>query len=83
PGSPARVSSQKMTMRRMHGILHEKPTFTEHPGLVVDLADFEGYEGLAAFRKDVKMDTAHRNDFARIAIVADRKWDGMENEPRG
>ncbi len=48
----------------------------EHPGLAVDLANFEGYEGLAAFRDDAKMDTAHRNDFARIAVVGDRKWNG-------
>ena len=49
-------------------------TSVEKPGLVVDLTNFQGYTGLAAMREDFKMDTAHRNDFSRIAVVGEAAW---------
>ena len=58
-------------LERMHALLHERLASVEEPGLVVDLTKFEGYTGLAAMREDFKMDTAHRNDFSRIAVIGD------------
>ena len=60
-------------IRRMHDLLHKRVA-NVHRGLVIDLTDFEGYEGLGALLEDLKVDTAHRNDFARIAVIGDRKW---------
>lgn len=59
---------------RMHEPLHERLASADCPGLVVDLTGCDGYEGLGALREDLKMDTAHRNDFSRIAVIGDRKW---------
>ncbi|GGL58557.1 STAS/SEC14 domain-containing protein [Wenxinia marina] len=61
-------------MERMHALLHERLALVDKPGLVVDLTGFDGYEDLSALREDMQMDTAHRNDFSRIAVVGDRKW---------
>jgi hypothetical protein len=61
-------------LRRMHELLHERQASTDCPGLVVDLTSFDGYPGLAALREDAKMDTAHRNDFSRIAVIGNSKW---------
>ncbi len=61
-------------MERMHALLHEGLASAHKPGLVVDLTGFEGYDDLSALRKDMQMDTAHRNDFSRIAVIGDRKW---------
>jgi hypothetical protein len=71
------VCAGKLTeddLKRMHTLLHERLAASDKPGLVVDLSEFEGYEGFATLRKDLKMDAAHRNDFHRIAVVGDRKW---------
>lgn len=61
-------------LKQMHTLLHERLAAADKPGLVVDLTKFEGYTGLAAMREDLKMDTAHRNDFSRIAVVGDKTW---------
>ena len=61
-------------LRRMHELLHERLASADCSGLVVDLTGFDGYQGLSALREDLKMDTAHRNDFSRIAVIGDRKW---------
>lgn len=62
-------------LKRMHALLHERlETANGSPGLLVDLTGFEGYEGPAAMAEDLKMDTAHRNDFHRIAVVGERRW---------
>lgn len=61
-------------LKRMHALLHERLATAEKPGLVVDLTKFDGYSGLAALWEDVKIDTSHRNDFSRIAVIGDRTW---------
>lgn len=61
-------------LKRMHVLLHERLDTAEKPGLVVDLTKFDGYTGAAAMREDLRMDTAHRNDFSRIAVVGDKMW---------
>jgi len=55
----------------MNVLLHERLAIEQKPGLVVDLTKFDGYESLAALPEDLKMDTAHRNDFSRIAVIGD------------
>ncbi|TFL19459.1 STAS/SEC14 domain-containing protein [Jannaschia formosa] len=64
----------KDDMESMHALLHERLASADKPGMVVDLTGFQGYEGLSALREDMQMDTAHRNDFSRIAVVGDSKW---------
>ena len=61
-------------LKSMHALLHERLGQASKPGLFLDLTGFEGYEGLAALGEDLKMDTAHRNDFGRIAIVGEGRW---------
>ncbi len=41
--------------------------------LLVDMTDFEGWETRAAW-DDLKFGLAHDVDFARIAVVTDKKW---------
>lgn len=36
---------------------------------MIDLTRFEGYEGPSALLENLKIDTAHRNDFRRGAVV--------------
>lgn len=61
-------------LKQMHALLHDRLAEMTSPGLVVELVEFEGYENFAALGEDLKMDTAHRNDFGRIAVIGDRKW---------
>jgi hypothetical protein len=58
----------------MHALLHERLGTTDNPGLVLDLTSFEGYEEPSAMLEDLKVDTAHANDFGRIAVVGERRW---------
>lgn len=60
--------------KRMHALLHARLEAAAMPGLVIDLSAFQDYEGLSALSEDLKMDTKHRNDFRRIAVIGDRKW---------
>lgn len=58
-------------LKRMHALLHQRLQETSKPGLVLDLTRFEGYEGPSALLEDLKIDTAHRNDFRRVAVVGE------------
>ncbi len=58
-------------LKRMHALLHERLQETSKPGLVLDLTRFEGYDGPSALLEDLKIDTAHRNDFRRVAVVGE------------
>ncbi|WGF91109.1 STAS/SEC14 domain-containing protein [Marinivivus vitaminiproducens] len=42
--------------------------------LVIVLHDFEGWEAGAA-ADDLRFDARHRRDFARMAIVGERRWE--------
>ncbi|SDY90442.1 STAS/SEC14 domain-containing protein [Citreimonas salinaria] len=61
-------------MKRIHALLHETLAAAGQPGMVIDLTGFDGFESPSALREDVRMETAHRNDFSRIAVIGDRKW---------
>lgn len=61
-------------IKRMHALLHEKLEERAQPDLVIDLTEFEGYNGFKALRDDLRMDFAHRNDFGRIAVIGRRRW---------
>ena len=63
--------------KKMHALLHERLGTTDNPGLVLDLTSFEGYEEPSAILEDLKIDTAHVNDFRRIAVFGERRWMGM------
>lgn len=39
-----------------------------------EMENFEGWE-LKAFWEDVKFDAEHANDFEKIAMVGDKKWE--------
>lgn len=58
-------------LKRMHALLHQRLQQTSKSGLVLDLTRFEGYEGPSALLEDLKVDTAHRNDFCRVAVVGE------------
>ena len=59
---------------RMHTLIHERLSQGGRPGLLLDLTKFEGYENALALLEDIKIDTAHANDFSRIAVVGERSW---------
>ncbi|MGR3380435.1 STAS/SEC14 domain-containing protein [Roseovarius indicus] len=64
-------------LKRMHALLHQRLPEPSKPGLVLDLTRFEGYDGPSALLEDLKIDTAHRNDFRRVAVVGEgalMKW---------
>lgn len=42
--------------------------------LFVEMKDFHGWTG-SAFWADTKFDLKHHNDFSRIAMVGDKKWE--------
>ena len=58
-------------LKRMHALLHQRLQEPSKPGLVLDLTRFEGYDGPSALLEDLKIDTAHRNDFRRVAVVGE------------
>jgi hypothetical protein len=39
-----------------------------------EMEDFEGWE-LKAFWEDVKFDAKHANDFEKVAMVGEKKWE--------
>lgn len=41
---------------------------------MLDLTKFEGYGNASALLEDLKIDTAHTNDFSRVAVVGERSW---------
>jgi len=61
-------------IQRMHALLHERLRVANKPGIVINLVGFEGHAGIEALREDIKMDTSHRNEFGRVAVVGERKW---------
>lgn len=60
--------------KRMHALIHERLAVSGKPALVLDLTQFEGYETPAALLEDLKIDTAHANDFGRVAVIGERRW---------
>jgi len=42
--------------------------------LLVDMRKFKGWEFLAAW-DDLKFGLVHRNDFTKMAIIGDKKWE--------
>ncbi len=64
----------KTELEQMHALLHERLEGAGKPGLVLDLKRFEGYDEPAAILEDLKIDTAHAQDFCRIALIGDGKW---------
>ncbi len=43
--------------------------------MLMMLDDFEGYGSLGALWTDLKMDMTHKDDFQKIAIVGDARWE--------
>src|SRR6478672_1555723 len=39
-----------------------------------EMQDFKGWE-LQAFWKDVKFDLKHRNDFEKVAMIGEKRWE--------
>lgn len=64
----------KDDLHTMHQLLHARLAELVKPGLVIGLDAFSGYDNPAAMAEDIRMDLAHRNDFARVAIVGDKTW---------
>ncbi|MDT0684049.1 STAS/SEC14 domain-containing protein [Roseicyclus sp. F158] len=70
-GIACRGKLSESDLERMHGLLHERLERPGKPGFVLDLTDFDGYDGPSAMLEDLKIDTAHANDFSRVAIVGE------------
>ena len=47
-----------------------------------EMVDFEGWE-LKAFWEDVKFDTKHANDFDKVAMVGEKKWEEKMSDLMG
>lgn len=59
---------------RMHDWLDEKLRSDSKPALIVFMGNWEGYEDASALWEDMKIETRHRDDFSRVAIVGDQDW---------
>lgn len=70
-GIACRGKLSESDLQRMHVLLHERLEGMKRPGLLLDLTDFEGYDGPTAMLKDLKIDTAHADDFDRVAVVGE------------
>ena len=55
----------EVNLKRLRALLHERLATANRPGLVVELTGFDGYDGLAALREDLKMDAAHLRGLTR------------------
>ncbi|WP_373314912.1 MULTISPECIES: STAS/SEC14 domain-containing protein [Flavobacteriaceae] len=53
----------------MHEILKNK----SNVDLYFELEDFDGYT-LKGFCEDIKVDSAHISDYAKMAFVGEKKW---------
>lgn len=69
--------SGKLTEKDYEIILPELERRIEEYGklrLLIELEDFQGWTA-GALWEDLKFDFKHFHDFARIALVGDRKWE--------
>ena len=55
--------------------LHRRRDLPRDSRLVMIMDDFDGYESLDALWTDLKMDMAHKDDFKKIAIIGDDRWE--------
>ncbi len=68
----------KMSEQELKQLDPELHRRRNHPGdssLVMIMDDFDGYESLDALWTDLKMDMAHKDDFKKIAIIGDDRWE--------
>lgn len=57
-------------------LLKDKLTQYQKIRWYFEMEDFDGWE-LKAFWEDVKFDAKHRNDFDKVAMVGEKKWEKL------
>lgn len=67
-----RISAEEL--EGMQAWLEREMANRDKPELVLFVGGFEGYDDLAAFWSDLKFDTRHVNDFARVAMIGEKEW---------
>ena len=82
------VKEGKIIYSRVSGTLTKEDIKKLHPfvhsilekGMKVrwyfEMTNFEGWD-LEGFWEDVKMDASHANDYEKIAMVGDKKWEDL------
>ena len=65
----------KDDFERLEPELHRRKEKSGDSTLVMIMDDFDSYDSLGALWTDLKMDMAHKDDFQRIAMVGDSRWE--------
>lgn len=60
---------------RLEPELHRRREKSGDSTLVMIMDDFDGYDSLGALWTDLKMDMVHKDDFQKIAMVGDSRWE--------
>lgn len=56
-------------------VLKKHTTEKSTPRLLLIMEQFEGWENISSFWKDLRMDTEYLGQFDRIAVVGDAAWE--------
>lgn len=59
---------------RFNPWLDEQLARSPQPAILVDMRDFEGFDGPGALLEDVRSGLAHWNDLGRMAVLGDHPW---------
>lgn len=63
-------------MDKLLPILQEKIQHFQKARWYYHMKDFYGWK-IAAFLKDIKFDLKHANDFEKVAMVGEKKWQDL------
>jgi hypothetical protein len=71
----AKISGKisKEEVEKIHPLIHEIIDKNKKADFYLELNDFEGYE-MEGLWADLKIDSAHINDYGEMVIVGEKKW---------
>ncbi len=67
---------KKGDIKKMHPLIHEIIEKDEKIRWYFEMVNFEGWD-MEGFYEDLKMDASHANDYEKIAMVGDKKWENQ------
>lgn len=65
----------KDDLERLVAPLQEHVEHSDNPRLLMIMENFKGWENVAAFWKDLKLDTTYIGYFEKIAVIGEEKWE--------
>lgn len=67
---------KKGEIKEMHPFIHEIIAKNKKVRWYFEMIDFKGWD-MEGFYEDLKMDASHADDYEKIAMVGDKKWEDM------